>query len=77
MLYAASMSELITKIASNTILDQAFLWLCKRRKDLSHNNDVWELRQHWQQIQPELQRTLLQGKYMFNPLVELRVVRKN
>lgn len=67
------MKNLIKVISSDTILDQAYQWLCKRRKNLSHNNDVWELRRHWQQIKPVLQQTLIQGKYTFSPLVELRL----
>ncbi len=66
------MSDLIIKITSEGILDEAFQWLCKHRENLSHNNDVWELRRHWQQVKAELQQTLLRGEYSFNPLVEVR-----
>ncbi len=68
------MSDLITKIASDTVLDEAYQWLCKRREKLSHNNDVWELRRHWQEIKPELQQSLRNGGYKFSPLVELRLL---
>ena len=67
------MDDLISRIASNAILDQAFQWLCKRRENLSHNNDVWELRRHWQQIKPDLQQSLLQGEHKLSPLIELRL----
>ena len=30
---------LINDIASDEIMDRAFQWLCKRRKNYSHNND--------------------------------------
>ncbi len=33
-------SELIQKIASDAVIDTAYEWLCKRRKDYSHNDDV-------------------------------------
>jgi RNA-directed DNA polymerase len=66
------MPDLIIDIASDTNLNQTLQWLCKRRKNLSHNNDVWELRRHWQRIKQELQQTLLQGKYKFSPLGERR-----
>jgi len=67
------MNDLITDIASDIILDQAYQWLCKRREKLSHNNDVWELRRHWHEIKPQMQQTLLQGEYMFSPLDEVRL----
>ncbi len=67
------MSDLITRIASDKALDEAYHWLCKRREKLSHNNDVWALRRHWQEIKPELQQTLLNGEYRFSPQVELRL----
>ncbi len=67
------MASLITKIASNTVLDEAYQWLCKRRAKLSHNNDVWELRRNWQQLKPELQQSLWNGEYRFSPLVDLRL----
>ena len=67
------MDDLISRIASNAILDQAFQWLCKRREKLSHNNDVWNLRRHWRQKKQELQQTLLRGEFRFSPQVEVRL----
>ncbi|MCP4000036.1 MAG: hypothetical protein GY727_03910 [Gammaproteobacteria bacterium] len=66
------MSKLIHRIASDPVIDEAYQWLCKRRANLSHNNDVWELRRNWQQLKPELQQILLEGEYRFSPLVEIR-----
>jgi RNA-directed DNA polymerase len=63
---------LIEYIASDRILDQAYVWLCKRRANLSHNNDVWDLRRNWHDVKPKLQQALLMGEYRFSPLVELR-----
>jgi len=71
------MVDLISQIASDTVLDQAYQWLCKQRERLSHNNDVWELRRRWQNIKPELQQTLIEGEYRFSPLVELRLPEGN
>ncbi len=67
------MALLIREIASDQTLNTAYQWLCKRRENLSHNNDVWELRRDWQQIKPKLQKTLIQGEYTFGPLVELQL----
>ncbi len=66
------MSGLIHRIASDAVIDEAYKWLCKHRVNLSHNNDVWEFRRNWQQLKPEMQQTLLEGEYRFNPLVEIR-----
>ena len=34
-------------IASNAVLDEAYAWLCDRRKDDSPHDDVWTLRERW------------------------------
>ena len=64
---------LLEKIASDEILDQAYTWLCDRRKDSHHNNDVWHLRFHWLEIKAKLQQQLLQGEYYFSPCRSYRV----
>jgi RNA-directed DNA polymerase len=69
---ANNKNELISKIASDVIIDTAFTWVCDRRKEYSHNNDIWELRRNWIHTKPELQKCLLNGDYMFDPLKEIR-----
>ena len=59
-------SELIQKIASDSVIDSAYNWLCKRRKDYSHNDDVWDIRFRWPEFKPHLQKTLLAGEYTFS-----------
>ena len=56
-------SELIQKIASDSVIDSAYDWLCKRRRDYSHNDDVWDIRFRWSEFKPHLQKTLLAGEY--------------
>ena len=41
-------------------------------KEHSPNNDVWNLRRHWQTIKPNLQQQLLDGTYQFSPPQEIR-----
>ncbi len=65
--------ELIQKIASDSVIDIAYDWLCERRKDYSHNNDVWDLRSRWAEIKPRLQQSLLAGEYSFSSQAELRM----
>jgi hypothetical protein len=51
--------QLIEQVASDEIIEQAFSWLCLKRKEHCHNNGVWNLRRHWQTIKPNLQQQLL------------------
>ena len=50
-------------IASDAVLDEAYAWLCNRRKDYSPHDDVWTLRERWADVKPRLQRSLLRGEY--------------
>ncbi len=49
-------SELIQKIASDSVIDTAYEWLCKKRKDYSHYDEVWDIRFRWAELKPYLQR---------------------
>jgi len=64
--------SLLTQIASDAVLQQAYDWLCKRRKDYPAQADVWHLRWHWPQRRPQLQADLRQGRYRFGPLQRVR-----
>ena len=59
------LTNLMDDIASDTVLEQAYRWLCQRRKDYSHNDAVWEVRYRWSEIKPQLQRALREGCYTF------------
>jgi len=65
-------NNLITQIASDEVLENAFIWLCRQREDLSPNNDVWNLRADWADAKPALQQELLSGEYCFTAQSELR-----
>ena len=43
------------EIASESVLQQAYAWLCERRRDHSPHDDVWDLRWRWEEIRPQLQ----------------------
>ena len=49
------------EIASEPVLQQAYAWLCDRRRDHSPNDDVWDLRWRWEEIRPQLQARLRAG----------------
>ena len=59
--------NLMEEIASSEILEEAYGWLCKRRKDHSANSDVSDLRWRWADIKPRLPRQLLAGQYRLEP----------
>ena len=50
-------------IASDAVLDEAYAWLCDRRRDYSPHDDVLTLRERWADVKPRLQRSLLRGEY--------------
>ncbi|MCG8423343.1 MAG: hypothetical protein MJE77_36035 [Proteobacteria bacterium] len=62
------MSRLLETIASDAVIDQAYEWLCHRRKKYHEDADVWHLRFHWADERPRIQRALLDGTYEFSPV---------
>jgi len=60
--------NLMEQIASDEVLEEAYAWLCKRRENYSHNDEVWEVRYRWREIKSRLQRQLLAEEYRFSPL---------
>lgn len=56
------------EIASDQVLEQAYTWLCERRRDYSYNDDVWEVRFRWTEIRTTMRADLLGGRYRFSPL---------
>ena len=59
---------MIERIASDAILDQAYVWLCHRRKDYGANADVWNFRRNWQAEKARLRSDLIAGTYRFDAL---------
>ncbi len=66
------MSVLAT-ITSETTLDAAFAWLCKRRRDYPANADIWDFRREWPQEKARLQADLLAGRYRFGLLSRIEM----
>ncbi|MHC4139177.1 MAG: reverse transcriptase/maturase family protein [Planctomycetota bacterium] len=65
-------SELIQKVASDSVIDSAYDWLCKRRKGYSHNDEVWDIRFRWSEFKPHLQKTLLAGEYTISSQIVIK-----
>jgi hypothetical protein len=63
---------LMEKVASDTVIDAAYDWLCMQQHHYHYNNDVWQVRRWWEEKKPLLQRQLLAGTYRFR---EQRLIR--
>lgn len=50
-------------LAADDLLDQAFDWLCKRRKDWPPNADVWRFRRDWLAEKAQIQTDLMAVTY--------------
>jgi len=51
------------EIASESVLNQAYAWLCERRLDYSPNDDLWDVRWRWEELRPRLRDWLRAGVY--------------
>ncbi len=58
----------LAAIASDSVLDAAFAWLCKRRRDYPDHADVREFRRNWPQEKDRIRAELPSGRYRFGPL---------
>ena len=74
---------MLEKISSDDNLNQAYEWLCQRRKDYSANSDVWRLRQGWEkdngaQCRDSIRQTLTTGSWQFQvvPLHRIKTANK-
>ena len=54
---------LMDTIASDQVIDEAYAWLCERRKDYAPDADVWRLRFRWAEVKPQIQAHLRAGTY--------------
>ncbi len=59
---------ILAELASDDVLDAAYDWLCRRRRDYSANADVWSFRRHWSQEKDRIKSDLLAGEYRFSLL---------
>ena len=50
-------------ILDEGILEAAYTWLCKRRRNYPDHADVWNFRRHWKREIVRLRRELLEGSY--------------
>ena len=55
-----------------TQLDDAYDWLCHRRRHFPPNADVWHLRFHWAREKVHLCELLQKRRYQFSPLQRVK-----
>jgi len=58
----------IEQLASDDVLDRAYEWLCRRRRDYSPNSDVCAFRRCWPREKERIKGELLSGNYRFSLL---------
>src|SRR5271154_862137 len=60
--------SILAQLASDDVLDGAYAWLCRRRRDYSANSDIWNLRRCWQREKERVKDELLLGNHRFSLL---------
>lgn len=65
---------LLDQIASDAVLEDAYAWLCHRRRDYPANADVWSLRRDWPIEKRRLQVELRGGTFRFGLLDRIQLV---
>ncbi len=55
----------LAHIACDAVLDTAYDWLCRRRRDYPADADVWSLRRSWAEEKERIRTELLTGRYRF------------
>ncbi|MCH8240261.1 MAG: group II intron reverse transcriptase domain-containing protein [Proteobacteria bacterium] len=59
---------ILDELTSDDVLDTAYEWLCRSRRDYSANADVWSFRRRWLEEKNRIKRDLLSGRYRFSLL---------
>ena len=59
---------MLSELASDTVIDVAYEWLCHQRRHWPADTDVWDLRFHWPTVKHDIQRSLRRGNYRFEPM---------
>jgi hypothetical protein len=65
----------IDALVANDLLDQAFGWLCRQRKDWPADTDVWRFRRDWLAEKACLHDELLSGRYEIGLLNRVTLIK--
>jgi len=63
---------LLARVASDAVIDEAYRWLCKRRRHFPADADVWSLRHGWPLHKRHIRADLRAGRYRFAPQIRIR-----
>ncbi len=63
----------LSELTSDDVLDTAYGWLCKGRRDSPADADVWSFRQAWAQEKDKLKAALAAGRFRFGLLTRITV----
>ncbi len=58
----------IEDVLSGEVLEDAYAWLCKRRRRYPDASDIWSFRRRWTQEKACLREDLAAGRYRFGVL---------
>lgn len=58
----------LSSLTTTAVIDEAWNWLCKRRRDYPPSADIWWLRNNWDHEKHSFCRLLEKGDYQFEPL---------
>ena len=58
-------------LTSDSVFKQAFVWLCKRRKDSPAHADVWNLRRNWPAERERIRAEIVSGACSFSPMTRV------
>ncbi len=62
---------ILAELTSDDVLDTAYDWLCRRRRDYPAEANVWSFRQAWTQEKDKLKAASASGRYRFNLLTRI------
>jgi hypothetical protein len=57
-----------SELMSDEVLDRAYAWLCRARRDYRSSADIWDFRRNWEKERQRLKNDLAAGQYRFGLL---------
>jgi hypothetical protein len=60
----------LAQLATGDVLDSAYRWLCRRRRDYSANADVWAFRRSWPREKEQIADQLRAGCFRFSLAIQ-------
>jgi hypothetical protein len=60
--------RLTAALVSDAVLEAAFAWVCRRRRDWPPDANIWSLRRNWRDEKQRLKDALPSGRFRFGLL---------